>query len=82
MTVIGYAFEEAWASIRRAGRSAAVSIVTIAIAFVTLGSFLLVSVNPCPPPSSRTRPLVDNSSRCLSKQSRTMAASVILLIIL
>jgi len=45
MTVLTYAFEEAWASIRRAGRSAAVSIVTIAIAFVTLGSFLLVSVN-------------------------------------
>lgn len=45
MTVVGYAFEEAWASIRRAGRSAAVSIVTIAIAFITLGSFLLVSVN-------------------------------------
>ena len=45
MTVVGYAFEEAWASIRRRGRSAAVSVVTIAIAFVTLGSFLLVSVN-------------------------------------
>jgi len=43
--VIGYAFEEAWASVRRAGRSAAVSIGTIAIAFVTLGGFLLVSVN-------------------------------------
>ena len=28
MTVVGYAFEEAWASIRRAGRSAAVSIGT------------------------------------------------------
>lgn len=45
MTVLGYAFEEAWASILRAGRSAAVSVVTIAIAFLTLGSFLLVSVN-------------------------------------
>lgn len=45
MTVVGYAFEEAWASIRRAGRSAAVSIGTIAIAFITLGGFLLVSVN-------------------------------------
>ena len=45
MTVVGYAFEEAWASVRRAGRSAAVSIGTIAIAFVTLGGFLLVSVN-------------------------------------
>jgi len=45
MSVVGYAFEEAWASIRRAGRSAAVSMGTIAIAFVTLGGFLLVSVN-------------------------------------
>lgn len=45
MTVVGYAFEEAWASIRRAGRSAAVSIGTIAIAFLTLGGFMLVSVN-------------------------------------
>ncbi len=43
--MIGYAFEEAWASVRRAGRSAAVSVGTIAIAFVTLGGFLLVSVN-------------------------------------
>lgn len=45
MTVIGYSFEEAWASLRRSGRSALVSIGTIAIAFVTLGGFLLVSVN-------------------------------------
>jgi len=45
MSAVGYAFEEAWASIRRAGRSAAVSIGTIAIAFLTLGGFLLVSVN-------------------------------------
>lgn len=45
MTVIGYAFEEALASLRRSGRSALVSIVTIAIAFVTLGGFLLLSVN-------------------------------------
>lgn len=45
MTVVGYAFEEAWASILRAGRSAAVSIGTIAIAFLTLGGFMLVSVN-------------------------------------
>lgn len=45
MNVIGYAFEEGWASIRRAGRSAAVSVGTIAIAFVTLGAFLLISVN-------------------------------------
>ena len=45
MNVVGYAFEEAWASVRRAGRSAAVSIGTIAIAFLTLGGFMLVSVN-------------------------------------
>jgi cell division transport system permease protein len=43
--VIGYAFEEALASLRRAGTSAVVSIGTIAIAFVTLGLFLLASVN-------------------------------------
>ena len=45
MTVIGYSFEEALASLRRSGRSALVSIGTIAIAFVTLGGFLLASVN-------------------------------------
>jgi cell division transport system permease protein len=45
MTVIGYSFEEAFASLRRSGRTALVSIATIAIAFVTLGGFLLVSVN-------------------------------------
>ena len=45
MTMVSYAFEEAWASVRRAGRSAAVSIGTIAIAFAALGAFLLVSVN-------------------------------------
>lgn len=45
MTVIGYAFSEAVASLRRSGRSALVSIGTIAIAFVTLGGFLLLSVN-------------------------------------
>jgi len=45
MTVLGYALEEALASLRRAGRSAAVSIGTIAIAFATLGGFLLISVN-------------------------------------
>lgn len=45
MTVVGYAFEEALASLRRSGRSAVVSIGTIAIAFLTLGGFLLVSVN-------------------------------------
>ena len=45
MTAIGYAFEEAWASLRRSGKSAVISIGTIAIAFMTLGGFLLVSVN-------------------------------------
>jgi cell division transport system permease protein len=45
VTVIGYAFDEAVASLRRSGRSALVSIGTIAIAFVTLGGFLLASVN-------------------------------------
>ena len=45
VTVVGYAFEEALASLRRSGRSALVSIGTIAIAFLTLGGFLLVSVN-------------------------------------
>lgn len=43
--MIGYAFEEAIASLRRSGTSALVSIGTIAIAFVTLGGFLLISVN-------------------------------------
>lgn len=45
MTVVGFAFGEAWVSLRRSGRSALVSIGTIAIAFVTLGGFLLLSVN-------------------------------------
>ena len=45
MTVVGYAFEEALASLWRSGRSALVSIGTIAIAFLTLGGFLLLSVN-------------------------------------
>lgn len=45
MSVVGYAFEEALASLRRSGRSALVSIGTIAIAFATLGGFLLISVN-------------------------------------
>ncbi len=45
MTALGYAFAEAWTSIRRAGRSAAVSIGTIAVAFITLGGFLMASVN-------------------------------------
>ena len=45
MTVVGYALEEALASLWRSGRSALVSIGTIAIAFITLGGFLLLSVN-------------------------------------
>jgi cell division transport system permease protein len=45
MTVVGYAFDEGWTSVRRAGKSALISIGTIAIAFVTLGGFLLISVN-------------------------------------
>jgi cell division transport system permease protein len=45
VTVVGYALEEALASLWRSGRSALVSIGTIAIAFITLGGFLLLSVN-------------------------------------
>ena len=45
MTVVGYAFDEGWTSVRRAGKSAVISIGTIAVAFVTLGGFLLISVN-------------------------------------
>lgn len=45
MSAIGYAFGEAWTSVRRSGRSVLVSIGTIAIAFVALGGFLLLSVN-------------------------------------
>ncbi|MGE0043037.1 MAG: cell division protein FtsX [Vicinamibacterales bacterium] len=45
MRALRYALEEAAASIRRGGRSAAMSVGTIAIAFLTLGGFLLVSTN-------------------------------------
>jgi cell division transport system permease protein len=45
MNSVGYAFEEALVSLRRSGRSALISVGTIAIAFVALGGFLLVSVN-------------------------------------
>lgn len=45
MRSLGYAFEEALVSLKRAGRSAAMSIGTIAIAFLTLGGFLLISAN-------------------------------------
>ena len=55
MTVL-LAIDEALASLR-AGKSAAVSVGTIAIAFVTLGGFLLVSVNirTCSTVGSRPR---------------------------
>ena len=45
MSVLGYAFSEALVSLRRSGRSAAMSIGTIAVAFLTLGGFLLASAN-------------------------------------
>jgi cell division transport system permease protein len=45
MRALPYAFEEALISIRRTGQSAAMSIGTIAIAFLTLGGFLLASAN-------------------------------------
>jgi cell division transport system permease protein len=41
----GYAFKQAWVSVRRSGRSAIMSIGTITIAFLALGGFLLVSLN-------------------------------------
>jgi len=45
MRALSYAVEEALLSLRRAGQSAAMSIGTIAIAFFTLGGFLLLSAN-------------------------------------
>lgn len=45
MKAVGYAFAEALVSLRRSGRSAAMSVGTIAIAFLTLGGFLLISAN-------------------------------------
>jgi cell division transport system permease protein len=45
MKVLGYAFNEALVSLRRSGRSAMMSMGTIAVAFLTLGGFLLVSAN-------------------------------------
>lgn len=45
MSMLGYAFEEARASLRRGGRAAAMSMGTIAIAFLALGGFLLISAN-------------------------------------
>jgi len=45
MKSTAYALQEAWVSLRRGGRSAVMSIGTIAIAFLTLGGFLLASAN-------------------------------------
>lgn len=45
MSPVGYAFKQAWVSVRRSGRSAIMSIGTITIAFLTLGGFLWLSVN-------------------------------------
>ncbi|HXG90242.1 MAG TPA: ABC transporter permease [Vicinamibacterales bacterium] len=45
MRAVRYALEQALVSLSRSGRSAAMSIGTIAIAFLTLGLFLLVSEN-------------------------------------
>lgn len=45
MRALTYALQEALVSMRRGGRSALMSIVTIAIAFLTLGAFLMVSSN-------------------------------------
>jgi cell division transport system permease protein len=45
MSVLTYAFREALVSLRRSGRSAALSMGTIAVAFLTLGGFLLASAN-------------------------------------
>jgi cell division transport system permease protein len=45
MKAIEYALSEALVSLRRSGRSAAMSMATIAVAFVTLGGFLLVATN-------------------------------------
>ena len=45
MKALTYAFHEALVSLRRSGRSAAMSMGTIAVAFLTLGGFLLISAN-------------------------------------
>jgi cell division transport system permease protein len=45
MSAIGYALGEALVTMRRSGRSAVMSMGTIAIAFLTLGGFLLLSAN-------------------------------------
>jgi cell division transport system permease protein len=45
MKPLGYAFREALVSLKRSGRSAIMSMGTIAVAFLTLGGFLLLSAN-------------------------------------
>jgi cell division transport system permease protein len=45
MRAVRYAFQEAVVSLRRSGRSAIMSATTIAIAFLTLGLFLLAAAN-------------------------------------
>jgi cell division transport system permease protein len=45
MSALGYAFREALISVRRSSRSALMSMGTIAVAFLTLGGFLLISAN-------------------------------------
>ncbi len=45
MRSLGFSLEEALVSLRRSGQSAAMSIGTITIAFLTLGGFFLISAN-------------------------------------
>lgn len=45
MSAVRYAWSEAWTSLRRDVRAALVSVLTIAVAFVTLGGFLVATVN-------------------------------------
>src|SRR5262245_26747695 len=45
MKALRYSLQEAAISLRRAGRSAAMSIGTVAVAFLTLGGFLLIATN-------------------------------------
>jgi cell division protein FtsX len=45
MRAVRYSLREALISLRRAGRSAAMSIGTVAVAFLTLGGFLLATTN-------------------------------------
>ncbi len=45
MRALRYSMQEALVSLRRAGRSAAMSIGTVTVAFLTLGGFLLIAAN-------------------------------------